>query len=405
MNRRRWFDWHSWAGFQLSILLSFVLVTGTFATVSIELDWLANPSVRAEQGQPDQLAWGAMFEAAQARFPNARLDTLHAPPAPWFNAEIIGMDADEQRFRIYIDPVSNEVVGTGRWNNWQRFFRQTHRHLMLPINIGVTLVCLLAIPLLVSLVTSFAIYKRWWRGFFKSPRRGDGSNPVKHSRRFWGDVHRLCGVWSLWFVLLMVVTSFWYLGEQWGLDAKYPEVPQQPEGPLSQVTGDGLDAMVEHTRSVYPSLEIKRIFLASRGGALTLIQGQADALLVRPRANQLAFANHTGELIDLRRGEKLSAHVRVSEAADPLHFGTFGGTITRYLWFVFGVMLSTLSLTGVYLFGLRALRSLPDKKSWTTRHAWAVGWASLARFTRWPSVTVLSVCLALAIGVFVLGYA
>ncbi len=38
--KRVWLDLHRWVGLKLSILLSFVLITGTLATVSHEIDWL-----------------------------------------------------------------------------------------------------------------------------------------------------------------------------------------------------------------------------------------------------------------------------------------------------------------------------------------------------------------------------
>lgn len=35
----------------------------------------------------------------------------------------------------------------------------------------------------------------------------------------------------------------------------------------------------------------------------------------------------SGRVVDVRRGEELSLHLRISEAADPLHFGTLGGAL------------------------------------------------------------------------------
>ena len=40
---------------------------------------------------------------------------------------------------------------------------------------------------------------------FKLPRLGHGS------RIFWGDLHRLSGVWSIWFIATISITGTWFL--------------------------------------------------------------------------------------------------------------------------------------------------------------------------------------------------
>ena len=62
---------------------------------------------------------------------------------------------------------------------------------------------------------------------------------------------------------------------------------------------------------IYPELDIKRALLTQQYGAVVLLQGQATAVLVRLRANQLAFGLASGELIDHRRGEDLGLHLRI----------------------------------------------------------------------------------------------
>ena len=401
INRRRWFDWHSWAGFKLWLLLSFVLVTGAFATVSLEIDWLFNPDMRNFQAAPERLDWGAMLDNGRAAFPHARLTMINAPPASFVNAEAIAINPGGERFRIFFDPSTSEVAGAGRWQNWQRFFRQTHRHLMLPIRVGVTIVGLLSIPLLVSFATSFVIYKRWWRGFGKVPgrrKRGQANNPVKRSHRYWGDMHRWLGVWSLWFILLMALTGLWYLLEQWGLDARHQPLPKVEAAAEEVLSGNALNGFVDRAARIYPELDIKRVLLAQQDGAVLLLQGQAVAVLVRPRANQLAFDLASGELINHRRGEDLGLHLRIHEAADPLHFGTLGGTPTRYTWFLFGVMLSALSISGAYICGLRVIRSFPGAGIKLPGAAWRAGWQRLERIARWPTLAL--VCMTLVVAAY-----
>ena len=404
MQRRQWFDWHSWAGFQLSILMTFVLVTGTFATVSFELDWLANDAVRAKHGQPAQLDWGGVLDSASKHYPDATLAWANAPIAPWFNAEVVATRADDSLFRIYVDPMTLEVSGEGRWYNWQRFFRMTHRHLMLPIPIGVTIVGLLSLPLLVSLLSSFFIYKKWWRGFFRWPAHRTYANakPVRKARTLWAALHRLAGVWSLWFIFLIAATGLWYLLEQWGARAQYPPVPipvvALEDAP--RLSGAAINQM--HTRAIeaYPDLQITQVSLRDWNKGAVLFQGQSDALLVRPRANHV-LVGMSPEEIDVRRASTLGWYVRIAEAMDPLHFGTFGGAVTRFLWFFFGALMSLLSITGVYLFGLRVARSNKRYFSSGTEVA-ALSWHGLRPWARWVPVVLLLLMSVLVTIIFLI---
>ena len=411
MSRRTWFDLHSWFGLNLSLLLSFVLVTGTLATVSTELDWVANSASRVYRlSTTKSYDWASLYTSAQAAYPDAELLSISAPADPWFAVVAVAVDANRERFRIFLDPETSQVQGEGRWYNWQRFFRQTHRHLMLPINVGVTIVGLLSVPLLVAFCSGTVIYQKWWRGFFVNPLSNakspssDGRSP--HSeRRLWGNVHRWLAIWSLWFILLIATTGIWYLGEQWGLQVNYSpletadtEASRRNDSTLSPTA---LSAMTSQAARLYPELDVTNILLPHGDDRLVRIQGESRAILVRDRANQITFDTPTGRHVNTRKGIDLSAHMRISEAADPLHFGYFGGTATRFVWFLFGTMLSGLSITGVYLYGLRTVRSLGAKKS-----APQLAWVSALRgmgYLKWPSVFVLVICIALAIDVFLLG--
>ena len=130
------------------------------------------------------------------------------------------------------------------------------------------------------------------------------------------------------------------------------------------------------------------------------IDGQNVAFLVRDRANKQVFDSVSGEYIGGRQGEELTWHFRISEAADPLHFGTFSSWVFRYVWFVFGLALTLLSVTGVYMYLLRlaqtgALKKLKHLKFlrilWIKTH-----------WIKWPSIALIMLCILLAIIDFII---
>lgn len=391
MSSRAWFNLHSWLGLKLSLLMSFVLITGTLAVFAHELDWLVTPEMRVTpRDQP--LAWEAMAENAAARFPDGTVEMLYAPIDPWFAAEAIMLMPTGERMRVHLDPYDGTVKGIGDWANIHRFLRQTHRHLMLPTRIGVPIVSALAILLMASLVSGLVVYKKWWRGFFRRPRRGS-------ARTFWGDLHRLSALWSLWFVVVIAVTGIWYLVESLGGAAPPAQTaPPRGEGPVLPTTvtlaaATSVDALAAQAAAAWPALEIRELRPPRRAGDPFVFLGQADAWLVRDRVNAVALDPVTGAVRWIADGRTLSAHQRIAEMADPLHFGTLGGFSTKIIWFLFGVLLSALSLSGIYLFGVRAIRSVDEGAATLARAAWrGMG------LWRYPALALIILSLALTPG-------
>lgn len=350
--RRLWFDLHSWVGLKLCLFMGFICLTGTLAVFAQEIDWLMHAEMRVAPGDT-QASWGQLVGAAQQAHPDWTIDGVAAPHASRFAAMAQMRTPEGRRRFVWIDPYRGRVTGDTHWFNAHRLLRNTHRHLMIPVKYGVPLVAALSIPLLLSLISSLFIYKHWWRGFFSWPR-------ADRPRRLWGDIHRLFGVWSLWFVALIALTGGWYLVESLGGKARPPAEITLPEGKTPAAADPrAIDRAVAALRRHWPELHIRGMQPTLDGQGL-LIDGQARAWLVRDRANVAGFDLRDGRLLDRQDGRDMNLHQRIAEMADPLHFGSFGGWPVRLIWFLFGAALTTLSFTGVYLYGLRiadALRS------------------------------------------------
>lgn len=351
--RRLWFDLHSWVGLKLCLFMGFICLTGTLAVFAQEIDWLMHAEMRVTPTDT-QASWGQLVGAAQQAHPDWTLDSVTAPHASRFAAAAQMRTPEGRRRFVWIDPYRGGVTGDTHWFNAHRLLRNTHRHLMIPTKYGVPLVAALSIPLLLSLITSFFIYKRWWRGFFSWPR-------ADRPRRMWGDIHRLFGVWSMWFVALIAITGGWYLVESLGGDAEPPaKIALPAEGKsAAPANPQAIDRAVAKLQQEWPELHVRGARPSLDGQAL-LLEGQARAWLVRDRANAVGFDLRDGRLLDRRDGRDMNLHQRIAEMADPLHFGSFGGWPVRLIWFLFGAALTTLCFTGVYLYGLRvadALRS------------------------------------------------
>lgn len=347
---RTWWAVHQWVGLKLSLFMAFVLFTGTLAVMSHEIDWLLQPSLRvAPSSVEGPVAWARIAEQAAAYPGVAKATAIDAPIASAFAAKVTIEHADGSLGFLHAHPTTGVIQGEGPWVGAQRVLRNMHRHLNLPVQYGVPIVSSLAFLLLVSLVTSFVVYKKWWRGFSKPLRRRD-------ARTWWGDFHRLAGVWSLWFVALISLSSLWYFAESLGLDA--PPPPRAENKDLAAVPSAALDLAVsfEAAQAAHPGLTVQRVVLPSADNPLLQLHGDYEAVLVRPRSNAVWVDSRTAEVLLTTDGRGMSLHQRIGEMADPLHFGTFGGYWTKVPWFLFGLALTGLSLSGAAIYSLRIAR-------------------------------------------------
>ena len=148
--------------------------------------------------------------------------------------------------------------------------------------------------------------------------------------------------------------------------------------PLADVAAR-LAPAVAAARAASPDLVIESIRFPDKKNGAFVIEGQRSAWLVRPRANTVWTDVATGKVELQTDATRLAVHQRISEMADPLHFGSFGGYWTKVPWLVFGVALTALSLSGVVIYGLRIAR---ETRTAVSHAHWRLAWADMG-WWRW----------------------
>jgi len=368
MRNRTWFRVHSFTGVITGLMLFVICWSGAFAVVSQEIDWLVTPEARVERGE-DRANWGAIAEAARAAHPEGEVGWITAPLYPRATAEVIVETPAQSALVVHVDPYTAEVQGTWSYLDVQRFFRSFHMNLfaleVLGLRIGDYLVLAFSATMLASLAAALVFYRRWWRGFLRLPRRGHAA--------FWSDLHKLSGVWSIWFVVMIGLTGVWYLFEMargdigdgklaWAGTGAFavnqvapPEVdPRLPPLPL--------DTLAALATGIRPDLRVTDVWIEPDSVSF---QGQAGHLLVRDRANRIMLDRRTGAVLHNQTPRDYPLYWRWSDTADPLHFGNFAGISSKLVWFAFGLALSGLILTGTLLHARRlAARADGGRHRW-----------------------------------------
>ena len=360
--RRRLYKLHTWVGFHLAWVMSLVLLTGTFAVVSHEIDWLVHDEMRVTPpSERPAVDWAALEAAARDHNPGDTLLTLSRMPGDYFAYRARLINRDGQHYFLHVNQWTGEVTGETSVLTVQRVLRDLHRYLFMPNVIGLPLVTSLAFVLAISLYTGLKTTRKWGQAATRI-RFG------KSARVAVGDYHRAAGIWSIWFFAVMIVTGLWYLFEFGGAIGKLPLNYQSPntvdtvEWAASR-TIEFADAgqLVAAAKSAFPELDPVAVSFPTRVGAAARVQGRTADWLVRLRANAVWLNPTDASVLRVQRSTESPWLRYFNDLADPLHFGNFGGLVTKLIWFLFGALMTSLSLTGVWLTWKRLKTMGPSK--------------------------------------------
>jgi uncharacterized iron-regulated membrane protein len=284
-------------------------------------------------------------------------------------------DADGQEFTIYVDPGTARVTGHEYGRSFQDFMRGLHYYLFAPGAIPMYVVTSLGFVLILSLVSGLINYKKFWRGFWRKPRW------TRNPRTWMGDLHRLVGLWSLWFVAVIGLTSVWYFVEHAGLDLETP-MPVVAKRASPTIIERDINRWVAVAQREMPGMAISAIYLPYEPGEPVTVQGPWRAWLVRERTNAIFIDPVTDAMVGSRVGHQLSVGERIVHTADPLHFGTFGGLVTKLLWVNFGLLLTGMAASGAYIYAKRTKQAI--------RSGVQLGWLDYLGRLKWPNVLLIS---------------
>jgi len=383
---KTWFLVHSWLALPIWFFVLIVCVTGTLAVLSQEIVWLANPDVRA--GKPHDgarpLSYQQVLDAIHKTDPGIAVNYISKPGEAHFALTASVTYPDGTSPILYVNPYTGAIQGKSPTFDFEAFTRALHGWWLVPFTHGYSwgwyLVSLLGLPMLASLVTGLVVYKRFWKGFFKLPRLGHGS------RIFWGDLHRLSGVWSIWFIATISITGTWFLIQAILADnhvtlSSEPMVPAIAREDVPR-TADGqapapisLDEAERAATSRFPGFEVTFITLPDNAYSHYYMGGRGGYPLMFETVNVNPYNSKVEASFMVADRSALEF---VTESMRPLHTGDFGGIWVKLIWAFFGLVLTLMVLSGLLI--------------WTKRTAQATA-AALKRQPRTRAATPSQVSL------------
>ncbi|NVZ66457.1 PepSY domain-containing protein [Pseudomonas gingeri] len=357
-----WFLVHSWLALPIWFFVLIVCVTGTLAVVSQEIVWLANPEIRASKPSDDAplLSYDQVLAAIKKNEPDLIVQLIQRPDESHFALLADISYPDGRSVTVYVNPYTGVIQGISPQFNFKNFTRALHGWWLVPFTDGYSwgwyLVSLLGIPMLASLVTGLVVYKRFWKGFFKPTLR------FRHGARiFWGDFHRLSGIWSIWFIAVISITGTWFLIQAILADNQisiatrpipaiisHDSAPLMPDGRPAPMLA--ADEALRIAREQVPGLDASFISLPSNAYSPFEVGGRSWYPLMY---QTLELNPYTGKIEQSRLLSDRTGLEFITESMRPLHTGDFGGLWIKLIWFFFGLLLSMMVLSGLLIWSKR----------------------------------------------------
>lgn len=265
---------------------------------------------------------------------------------------------------LYVNPYTGRIQGEKSAFDLREFLRELHGWLLIPFTAeyspGWYIVSAMSIPLMGSLITGLVVYKKFWRAILRPRLRLN-----QGARVFWGDFHRLAGLWSIPFIAIMSVTALWFLIEACLADAGY-KVPGEEEHPnvhrrqmalgASRATVETVtvDRAIEIARDHFPGFTPAYVELPTEAYHPIEIAGRS----AYPLVFEIAYINpYSGKVLATRSISNRSAYALTTESMRPLHTGDFAGLWLKFVYFGFGLLLTSLSFSGMMVWTKRSIRA------------------------------------------------
>ena len=365
VSNRFWFQLHGWFSLPVWLLFCFVCVSGTIAVLSHEFTWLSNPASRASN--PNNLSakpTAELVSIVEQAHPTADVSVVTALEPYLVN--LVSFTSHDKPYAIaYVNQYTGEIQEVNDGVTFINFMRSLHGWLLFPwysnYSWGYYLVNVMSFVMLGALVTGLIIYKNFWRAFTQPKLR------LKQGKKtLLADLHRLAGVWSIWFLLIMSATGIWYLVQavMWHADidiephAPLVNIAQVPVNLSEKPTPEfSLQQAMDKVQQRYVDFEPSYIMLPEHNRDTYKLIGKGDFVFYDQYAYNLTINPWTGAIESEITPENMTGLQTLMYIADPLRYGTLGGLWTKLLWFLFGIILSSMSITGFMMWGSRAIKA------------------------------------------------
>lgn len=358
LNRATWIKVHLYLALIAGFFFALMGLTGSISVYREELDALLNPRLQVEQPMGKRQSLDKIIAAVQTAHPNRYgVWTLEMPRSPqgmitaWYDKP------RETFFELYaplmvsVNPYTAEVVTSRFWGQTlTTWLLDLHTQLQLD-RFGWNAVGVLGLLLSISIGSGVYLWWPGWRGILAALR-------VRHDAgliRLAFDLHRIIGLFSAAVLLLLAFT---------GVQLSYPEILTALTGSSGMEHGEtgrniistaqpnnhpvGLEAAEFIARGPFPKAELRRVAAPVGDSGIYRINLRQDIEINRRHPYTTVWVDRwSGHIKEVRDPSEFTSGETFATWIWPMHTGEAFGETGRFIWFLSGIGLFVLYVSGL----------------------------------------------------------
>ncbi|MCH6256320.1 PepSY domain-containing protein [Puniceicoccaceae bacterium K14] len=361
MHKQLW-KLHSWTGLICGLALLVIGLTGSILVFHQEITNTLYPQSTLNDNyssKEDRLPLSQLTEIVENRFPDfwIRGWLFNHDPSNRDSAYVMKRGDDEWHL-LYVDPyngnVSEQPVPTNE--TLYGWFIDLH-YTFFADHIGMGIVGIFALGFLFLSFTGIYLHRPFFKNLFRL-RWG------KSARIFCSDLHKAIGIGTVPVNFLLGLTgAYWNIAhlaheliehageeEHHAIEFEY--------SPYREQIGK-LHSIAEET---IPGYSLNYIYFPTKEEPIFYLYGQHEGAGVFRSlyGSHIWVPADSGEVtysLDLRNA---GLWAQIVDAFEPLHFGNFGGLLTKVLWCIAGLSPAALSISGTLIWWKRRRRKTPS---------------------------------------------
>ena len=367
--RSSWLKIHQFLALSLGLLLALIGLTGSLSMLGEGLDQLLNPSLGIEAKGQKPISLDLLMAGIQKAHPDLKGSwTLELPKTQKDPLTAFFERPPESFGKIYaplmvsVNPFTGEILKSRLWGDtFRTWLLDLHSQLQAGL-MGQRVVGGLGLILILSLTSGIILWwpnRSAWRLAF-AIRTDQGLN------RFLFDLHRWLGLLGFPILLVLALTGFFLVFEG-PLESLLGTtgMAHGEKGPTIKSSGQGsthrpvsLDEAILLARGPFPKSEV-RLLTTPEGpeGTYRITFKQRGEVNDRHPMTAVWVDQYSGQIREVRNALRFSKGETFLTALWPLHTGELWGGWGHTLYFLSGLLLPLLYLSGLtrWLIGKEAI--------------------------------------------------